>query len=123
MTAVLAGVRAVVAVAVAVMGLIGLQSGLACRYDWSVVGASVLMLAWAARWVLSAAALLLESAAGRLRRTSDLVHATGLAAAALLFVGHSLTEPWWPFGWWPLLVGVLLVGIAVVHVRDFARTA
>jgi hypothetical protein len=117
------GVRLLIALAVAFTALVGLQSGLACQYDWSVIGASILMLAWAARWLLSAAPLVLRTAAGRLRRTANLVHAVGLAAAALLFAGHSLTEPLWPFGWWPLAVGVLLAAVTVVYARDFARSS
>jgi hypothetical protein len=45
----------------------------------------------------------------------------GLAAAALLFAGQSLTEQWWPFGWWPLVAGALFAAVAVVSARDFAR--
>src|SRR5262245_32846093 len=118
MSVILAGARGLAGGAVAVMGLIGLQSGLACRYDWSVVGASFLVLAWAARWLLGAMTVMRQSAADRLRRAGDLTHAVGLATAALLFAGHSLTEPWWPFGWWPLVVSLLCAAVAVVCARD-----
>ena len=119
----LGAVRLAIAGVVAGTGFVGLRAGLACHYDWAVIGASILLLAWGAGWLLSAGALAMRAAAGRLRRTADLVHAVGLAAAALLFAGHSLTEQWWPFGWWPLVVGIVLAGVAIVHARDFARAA
>jgi hypothetical protein len=119
----LGAMRLAIGVAVAFTGVVGLQSGLACHYDWAVIGASILMLAWSARWFLSAAAEVMRAAAARLRRTADLVHTVGLVAAALLFAGQTFTEQWWPFGWWPLAVGVLLGVVAVVYVRDFARAA
>jgi len=119
----LGAMRLAIGVAVAFTGVVGLQSGLACHYDWAVIGASILMLAWSARWFLSAAAQMMRAAAAQLRRTADLVHAVGLVAAALLFAGQTFTEQWWPFGWWPLAVGVLLGLVAVVYARDFAHAA
>ena len=120
MTVAVAALRVGLALALAVTGAIGLQWGLACQYDWAAIGASLLIFVWAGRWLLSAASLLMSSTAARLGRAADLVYGIGLAVAALLFAGQSLSEPWWPFGWWPLVVGVLLAAAAVVCASDFA---
>ena len=123
MNVAVAGLRAAIALALIVTGAVGLQSGLTCQYDWAVIGAAILMLAWAARWLLSAASLGLSIPAARVSRPRELLYTIGLAAAALLFAGQSLSESWWPFGWWPLVVGVLLASVAVVCARDFARAS
>jgi hypothetical protein len=117
----LAGLRVAMAFVLTITGAIGLQSGIACQYDWATIGASILMFTWGVRWLLSAATLLMSAAAAQMSRAGDLLYAVGLAAAALLFAGQSLSEPWWPFGWWPLVVGVLFAAVAVVFARDFAH--
>lgn len=122
MSAALAAVKILVGLAVAATSVIALQAGLACRYDWSAIGASVLMLAWAVRWVLGGL-IHLVTAGDRLRRTRELAHAVGLATAALLFASQSFVDAWWPFGWWPLAVGVLLAMVAVVCARSVAPAA
>jgi len=118
---VVAVLRAGLAIALGLAGTVGFQSGLACHYDWAAIGGSMLMFAWAVRWLLSAATLLASAAAVPLQRVRELIYVIGLIAAALLFAGQSLSDPWWPFGWWPLVVSVLLGAAAVVSVRDFAR--
>jgi len=47
----LGAMRLAIGVAVAFTGVVGLQSGLACHYDWAVIGASISILPKWLRWL------------------------------------------------------------------------
>jgi hypothetical protein len=110
--------RMAIAVPLAAAAAIGLASGIDCRYDWAASGASILMLAWAVRWVLGAAAPFRRSAAVLLATLGAAAQAAGFASAGAFFVLQSQSEQWWPFGWWPLVVGLLFVVVAAAYARD-----
>ena len=110
--------RLVFAGAYAIGGAVGLQYGLACRYEWAILGAAILMLAWAFRWIVSVAALI----SGRFGRLIPAVQAGGFVGAAILFaMEYRKVQGSLQFSWWPLVVSVLFFIVAGVYLLQTVR--
>jgi hypothetical protein len=93
--------RVLLAVVFAAAGAIGVQEGIACRYDWPLLGASALMFAWSARWLLQ----------------SRRVLPVGFALAAIAFAADYHR----PMGWWAVVVAILFFAAAAIEVRQTSR--